>query len=51
MDNFYELLWLVDCQQSIARQIRIASILGRREEAIQLAWSWKFIDMRIKALA
>jgi len=48
--TIYELIWLVDCQQSIAAQIRRAAILGRRAEAIGLAWAWKFLDARIKAL-
>jgi len=49
--KFLELLWLVDCQADIAYRIRIAALLGRRAEAIRLAWSWKMLDMRIKAAA
>lgn len=51
MDTFAELLWLLDCQHEIAYRIKIAAILGKRSEAIRLAWSWKFIDMKIKNLA
>lgn len=46
-----ELIWLVDCQADIAYRIRIAAMLGKRMEAIRLAWSWKMLDMRIKAVA
>jgi hypothetical protein len=52
MDNrMLELLWLVDQQLDIACLIKAALASGDFVEVKRLVWSWKFIDMRIKAVA